>query len=250
MADPMLDNAAPPPIRFGWRLRIGMLLPSSNRVAEPEIPAMLPEGVSLHTTRLKLTGSTSGELLAMTENVEAGAELLADAGVDLIAFHCTAVSTFDPEMEVGLKRRIETRTGKPATATAEALIAAFRALEARRIVLVSPYVAEINRREVAFMAHHGVSVLHEVGLDLTDGAAFAGVEPGDWYRLTLANRRQDADAYFVSCTTIRSTPVIAALERDLGKPVVTSNQALAWHALRKGNVHDRMPGFGELFARH
>jgi maleate isomerase len=250
MIEPSVRNAASEPIRFGWRLRIGMLLPSSNRVAEPEIPAMLPEGVSLHTTRLKLAGSTRDELLAMTENVEAGAELLADADVDLIAFHCTAVSTFDPEMEGRLKQRIEKKTGKPATATAEALTAAFRALQARRIVLVSPYVKEINQREVAFMAHHGIEVVHEVGLNLTDGVAFASVEPGDWYRLTLANRHKDADAYFVSCTTIRSTPVIAALERDLGRPVVTSNQALAWHALRKGNVRDTMPGFGELFARH
>jgi maleate isomerase len=250
MTDSTMSNGVQGPIRFGWRLRIGMLLPSSNRVAEPEIPAMLPDGVALHTTRLKLAGSSRDELLAMTENVEDGAALLADADVDLIAFHCTAVSTFDPEMEGRLRQRIETRTGKPATATAEALIAAFRALEARRIVLVSPYVSEINQREVAFMAHHGVAVLHETGLNLTDGASFANVEPGDWYRLTLANRHKDADAYFVSCTTIRATPVIAALERDLGKPVVTSNQALAWHALRKGNVRDAVPGFGTLLARH
>lgn len=236
-------------IRFGWRLRIGMLLPSSNRVAEPEIPAMLPDGVSLHTARLKLAGATRDELLAMTEKVEEGAALLADADVDLIAFHCTAVSTFDPTMEKSLKQRIEATTGKPATTTAEALVAAFRALGARRIVLISPYPAEINRREVAFFAHHQISVLKEIGLDLNDGAGFAAVEPGEWYRLTVANRHEDADAYFLSCTTIRSTPVISVLERDLGRPVVTSNQALAWHALRCGNVQDRTPGFGELFTR-
>ena len=68
--------------------------------------------------------------------------------------------------------------------------------------------------------------------------------------MAIANRHDDADAYFLSCTTIRSTPVISALERDLGKPVITSNQALAWHALRKGNVKDQMSGFGELFAIH
>jgi maleate isomerase len=248
MIEPTTNKGAE--IRFGWRLRIGMLLPSANCVSEPEIPAMLPDGVSLHTTRLKLAGSTREELLAMTDGVEEGAALLADAGVDLIAFHCTAVSTFGPEMERRLKRRIEKTTGKPATATAEALIAALRALDARRIVLVSPYIGEINQREVAFMAHHQITVVREIGLDLPDAAAFAKVEPGDWYRLTLANRHVDADAYFVSCTTIRSTPVIAALESDLGKPVVTSNQALAWHALRTGKVRDRISGFGELFARH
>ncbi len=110
MVGSAMSDVSAGPIRFGWRLRIGMLLPSSNRVAEPEIPAMLPDGVSLHTTRLKLAGGGREALLAMTEKVEEGAALLADAGADLIAFHCTAVSTFDPSMEGNLKRRIEAVT--------------------------------------------------------------------------------------------------------------------------------------------
>ena len=68
--------------------------------------------------------------------------------------------------------------------------------------------------------------------------------------MTMDNLDARADAYFLSCTTIRSTPIIAALERDLGKPVVTSNQAMAWHALRTGGVKDRIPGFGTLFSEH
>ena len=153
-------------------------------------------------------------------------------------------------MEVKLKRRIETATGKPATATSEALVAAFRALGARRIVLISPYSKDTNAREVAYLAHHQIAVLSETGLDLKGGNAFAAVEPGDWYRLAMANRASEADAYFLSCTTIRAVPVIAALERDLGKPVVTSNQALAWHALRTGGVKDKVPGFGQLLVAH
>jgi maleate isomerase len=114
-------------IRYGWRLRLGMLLPSSNRVAEPELPSMLPEGVAVHTTRLRLVGGTRDELLAMTEKVEEAAELVSHAGADLIVFHCTAVSTFDVQMEGTLKQRIIAATGKPAIATSEALVAAFRA---------------------------------------------------------------------------------------------------------------------------
>lgn len=236
------------PIRYGWRLRLGMLLPSSNRVAEPELHSMLPEGVAVHTTRLRLVGGTRDELLAMTDKVEEAAELVSHAGVDLIVFHCTAVSTFDVQMESSLKQRIIAATGKPAIATSEALVAAFRALNARRIVLLSPYPKEVNQREVEFFAHHRISVLHEVGLDLQGGgAAYSDVEPAAWYRLAMANRHHDADAYFLSCTTIRAAPVIGVLERDLGRPVVTSNQAMAWHALRTGGVRDPVAGFGALF---
>ena len=188
----MISGSSPGPIRFGWRLKIGMLLPSTNRVAEPEIPAMLPEGVSLHTTRLKLAGSGRDQLLAMTEKVEEGVGLLVDAGVDLIAFHCTAVSTFDPTMEEKLKERIRSTSKKPATATSEALVAAFRMLGARRIVLISPYHRDINKREVAFFAYREITVLRDIGLDLAGAAAYARLEPCDWYRLAVAN--QDAES--------------------------------------------------------
>ena len=65
------------PVRFGWRLRLGMLLPSSNQVAEPELPSMLPDGVAVHTTRLKLAGGGRDELLRMTEKIEEAADLVA-----------------------------------------------------------------------------------------------------------------------------------------------------------------------------
>ena len=242
-----MTGESPRTVRYGWRLRLGMLLPSSNRVAEPELPSMLPEGVAVHTTRLKLVGSGSDELLAMVERIEEAAQLVSHAGVDIIAFHCTAVSTFDIDMESRIRQRIAAVADTPTVTTSEALVQAFRTLDARRIVLLSPYPAAVNRREVAFFGHHGVAVLHDVALDLQGGGpAYADVDPAVWYRLAIANRNSDADAYFLSCTTIRATPIIAMLERDLGRPVVTSNQAMAWHPLRTGGVRDSVPGFGKL----
>ena len=52
-------------INYGSRARLGVLLPSGNQAAEPQFNAMLPAGVALHTTRLKLRGSSDKELLAM-----------------------------------------------------------------------------------------------------------------------------------------------------------------------------------------
>ena len=230
--------------RYGSRAKLGMLLPSGNVVAESQFSAMLPSGVSLHTTRLKLTGSSDAELLAMAENVEGGASLLADACVDLILFHCTAVSTWDANMDRTLPERITKATGLPATATSRALIAAFRALDVHRIVMVSPYIEATNVRETAFLESHQVNVLAAVGL----GIAAAKPEPGDWYRMVRANARRDADAYFISCTAVRSLEVIEDLERDLGRPIVTSNQVAAWHSLRTMGIMDTPTGFGRLFS--
>jgi maleate isomerase len=236
------------PIRYCSRLRLGMLLPSSNLAAEPDLAAILPDGVSVHTTRLKLAGSSVEELHAMTEKVEEGALLLKDASVDRIVFHCTGVSTLDPEMGDRLNARIEGATGIPATSTAHALLDAFRTMNVTRIVMVSPYEQHVNDSETRFFKHFGIEVLHDVGLGRTSGPRMIAVEPEEWYRQVMANRRPDADAYFLSCTTIRALPVIAALERDTGKPVFSSNQAMVWHCLRKSGVEDRIEGFGSLFS--
>jgi maleate isomerase len=241
------DSPAPAP-RYGWRARLGMLLPSGNVAAESQFNAMLPAGVSLHTTRLKLTGSTDAELLAMADRVEDGASLLADACVDLILFHCTAVTTWDAEMDRTLPQRITDATGLPATSTARALMAAFEALEVRRIVMVSPYIEAINARETAFLEGRQISVLKAVGLNISQAKDMISVEPGEWYRLVRANLRDEADAYFISCTAVRSLEVVADLERDIGRPVVTSNQVAAWHALRTMGVKDGLTGFGRLLS--
>lgn len=232
--------------RYGSRARLGMLLPSGNAAAESQFNAMLPDGVSLHTTRLKLTGSSDAELLAMADRVEDGASLLADACADLILFHCTAVSTWDAEMDRALPARITAATGVPATSTARALIAALRALSARRIVMVSPYIEPINVRETAFLEAQQISVLSATGLGIAQAKDMISVEPSEWYRLVRANARKDADAYFISCTAVRSLEVIDDLERDLGVPVITSNQVAVWHSLRTMGLKDQLTGYGRL----
>lgn len=232
---------------YGWRMRLGMLLPSSNPVGEPEVAAMLPSGISLHTTRLKLAGSSAEELLAMTEKVEEGASLLSDAGVDLIAFNCTAVSTFDEAMAENVRVRISTASGVPAISTADGILAGFKAFGVKRIVLVTPYIDAVNEREIAFFARHDIDVLSHSGLGLSEGQGMASIEPGEWYRRALALENAHADAYFLSCTAIRVLPIIEELERDLRKPVITSNQALVWHALRTSGFRDTPPGLGTLF---
>jgi maleate isomerase len=101
-------------------------------------------------------------------------------------------------------------------------------------------------RESAFLEGRQISVLKAVGLNIPQAKDMISVEPGEWYRLVRANLRDEADAYFISCTAVRSLEVIADLERDIGKPVVTSNQVAAWHALRTMGVKDSIAGCGRL----
>lgn len=227
-----------------------MLVPSGNAIIEPQVNAMLPPGVAVYVTRLPLRGSSEAELLAMAANVEDAARLLAHAGVGLIAFNCTAVSTYSKAMEADIKRRIEQATGLPALATSEALVQALKVLKVKKIVLLTPYLREVNEREVAFLKEAGFEILSETGLGLNTNTEMAVLPAQTWVDLGRKHRNERADAYLISCTAVRSAEVIDALERELGRPVVTSNQAITWHCLRAGGVEDRVEGFGALLCEH
>jgi maleate isomerase len=230
-------------INYGTRAKIGMMFPSANFVAEPQMNAMLPPGVSLHATRLHLDTDNQ---LSMLERTEEATALLADAEVDVIAFHCTGVTMYDLSVVDQVKRRIASVTSTRTVVTADAIVDALRLLGASRIVLVSPYLQETNEREKAFLAHNAITVLADRGLQLASAAAFGAVTPQQWFDHVVAMRRPDAEAYFLSCTAIKSSETIDALEAELGKPVISSNQAVLWSALRAAGITDPVEGFGRL----
>ncbi|MDO9707419.1 maleate cis-trans isomerase family protein [Paracraurococcus lichenis] len=235
-------------IDYGDRARIGLLVPSGNSVAEPEIQAMLPAGVTALVTRLALTGSSAAELEAMLEALEPAARLLADARPDLIAFHCTAVSTFAPERAGGIRARIEAASGLPACSTADGILAALAALRARRLLLVTPYIEAVHARETAWLAAHGIEVLGGSHLGINTNAEMARLPPAVIAEQVHAAARAapGAEACFISCTAIRSAGLIAPLEAELGMPVITSNQVIAWHALQRLGLSAAAAGFGRL----
>jgi maleate isomerase len=238
-----------PAIDYATRARLGVLVPSGNTVAETEMRAMLPKGVGLFVTRLPLTGSSETELLAMLETLETGTKLLADAQPDAIAFHCTAVSTFAPHMAGEIRARMGRASPIPALATADAILAALEALNAKRILLVTPYIEPVHQREIAWLTATGFQVTGGGCMGIATNAEMARILPraiSD--RVTEEARGIQADVCFISCTAIRSAGLIAPLEASLGMPVITSNQVLAWHALHRLGIADAPPGFGRLFA--
>lgn len=235
-------------IDYGSRARLGVLLPSGNTAVEPQFAALSPPGLACHFTRLKLVGSTAQELLAMTEGVEAASCLLADARVGLIAFHCTAVSTWAPELEADVLRRISSSSGTPAIATSQALCEALIALRAKRIVMLSPYVEHIAQREEQFLKAKGFAVLGSRNLGVSTPAEMLDIAPEKWLSLLRSERHAQADAYLVSCTAIRAAEIVEAAERELDRPVITSNSAMLWFASRKLGICDPIRGWGRLGA--
>jgi maleate isomerase len=226
--------------------RIGLIIPSSNRMVEEEMVRALPGGVTAHVARLRMTGPYERPLERLLPDVTTSAATLADARCAAIAFHCTANATGEgPAGEERLLAALRGGCAVPVTTTATALRAALEALGARRIVLVTPYDAAATEREADFFVAAGYAVAATVALDLGGSDAYCATPPERWEEVLLGARRADADVYLLSCANVACFAVIERIERALGKPLVTSNQSVLWATLRAAGAA-RPPGLGSL----
>jgi len=215
---------------------------------EPDFYAMAPTGVTVHTARMKLSKVTPEALIRMAEDTERAEGLLADAGVDIIVYGCTTGSLVGgAEWEEGLVRRIEGETGIPAVSTSSAVVEALKSLGAKRIGVATPYSEELNGLEKSFLEDLGFQVTGIRGLGLLDNLDIGRVGRGTLEDI-IRGVADDVDAVFVSCTNLPVVGLIEEFEKEFNRPVVTSNQASMWAALR-GRVSAGVGGFGKLMRK-
>lgn len=211
------------------RRRIGCIVPASNVVAEEDFIRLCPRDATVHFTRAMINAATREQLSRMVEQAPDLAEMLTHAGVEVIGFACTGASFFlGPGSDETLARSMEARAGVPAVPTASAVVKALRAVGARTISVATPYEKWLNEAEREFLAASGFEVLVIEGLGLYRGVDIHALPSSEAYRLACEVDRPDADAIFISCTDFQTLDVIERLERERGKPVVTSNQATFW----------------------
>lgn len=232
---------------YGWRGRIGLIVPSSNTTMEMELHRALPEGVSLHTSRMPLREVTEEELIKMSALAVESARLLRDAQVDVILYGCTSGSfiggvDFEKEIEEKIEREVNTSVITTSSAVTEAL----RILDAQQIIVITPYTNDINQREREFLESNEFEVLDIRGIGIVENTEIGKLEAYEAYRMAKAMFMDEADAIFISCTNFRTFEIIEPLEQDLGVPVVTSNQASLWLALRELDVTEKIPWLGKL----
>ncbi len=226
---------------------IGLIIPSSNRLTEPQFNTYSPPGVGVHVTRLRMTGKFRKPLSELKRPLTEAAEALSDVKPGVIVFHCTANSMEQGAAhEKALVEIIEQASGCPTMTTAQAITQAFDHCGIKKLVLISPYIQSTNQLEVNYLTEKGYTVLHEVGLGL-ETHAYAAVTPQEWRNVTKKNSRMDADGYFLSCTNTRMIEAIENLEKDLSKPVINSNQATLWACLKHLGVKDHNLRLGRLF---
>lgn len=234
-------------------MRLGMLTPSSNTVLEPLTAAMLADlpGVTAHFARVRvlaidLGAGSQGQF--DTAPMLAAAELLADAKVAAICWNGTSGAWLGLDRDRALCAAITRRTGIPATTATLALMAALAALGARRIGLVTPYLATVQQAIVARWREAGLECVAERHLDDPGNHSFADHAEPVVAGLVRAVAAAGPEAIAIHCTNFRGLRVASALETELGLPVLDSIAVALWGSLGAAGIAAApLAGWGRVF---
>jgi maleate isomerase len=222
---------------YGARGRIGLVTLATDTSVLPEYQRLMPEGVAVYPApillpRGEVTADALDEMLR-GDSLERAADLLRWAEVGAIVFACTSGSLIHgPGWDTKIGQRIEAAAGVPAVATATAVLDALRATGARAVAVATPYIDEINRAEQRFLEGSGFAVSTIEGLQCLTDHEIGRLGPEDAARLAAIVDSPAADAVFISCTNWHCVEALPSISSQLGKPVLSSNLAGAWAALR------------------
>ena len=229
-------------------VRLGLIALANDRVIERDIIRMRPDNETLiYTARISFEGDCTLENLSTMSTDLTGAAALLDPGLELraIMFGCTSGT-----VALG-SDRVRTAIGAahPDVACIDpigAAVQAFAELGVKSLGVLAPYIDDVVKPIVSAFGEHGVCTARRNVLGIVDSADISRVTPQSIHENALRADGPDVDGLFIACTDFRSLEVIDPIEADIGKPVITSNQALLWSAMRTAGRPRRIDGFGRL----
>ena len=247
----------------GWdvRVRLGVLAPHADVGPESELQAMAPEGVRVHAARVPFGAMTTGGLMDPTiphaplqafvepPYIDEAVSLLAAAPIGAIGIGFTSsayVVGAEGEHKV-VDRLMERSGGIPVVATCTSAVAGLRKLNANRIAHFDPpwFDAELNRLGAEYFRSQGFDVVAHMSCGLPSNQR--SINPSELFAWITSHTPDDAEAVFIGGNGFRTVGIIAALEQDLHRPVLTANQSLLWGLLQAANSAAKPTDYGQLF---
>lgn len=224
----------------------GVLLPSTNRTVEIEYTRLLPPELQAHYARLGKAENVAFSA-SRDDDLAYQSKMLGNAKVEAIALTQTSASLHEDGYDARAKAAMSDGAGCAAITSAEAVGQAVLALGLRRIALVSPYSDTVMARaqhyyetrfdlEVVATAPFGASDAYAIGALGADNA-------------TDAFDRLDTDeieAFVVPGGNFPTMAHVRAWEGRVGKPVITTNQAVIWAVMDALSISTVLPGLGRL----
>ncbi len=234
------------------RAAIGVIVLASDQSVESEFRRILDlPGVGLYHTRIfNEKAITPDSLKAMEAGLkDATGLILPGLPLDVVAFACTSgAMTIGDARVAALVHEVQPEAA--CTSPMKAALAAFKALGLGSVAMITPYIESIDRAMRAYIEADGVAVPLMGSFNESNDNTVGKMSPASVHAAARALGRSDlVDGVFVSCSSLRVLEFAAELEAELGKPLVSSNTAMAWHCLRLAGIDDSLPRFGTLFTK-
>ena len=248
MPEIRISGSRPPLDARPLEKRVGLIILATDHTSEVDFARMVASGrIGVYVARIPYANPTTPQnLRGMQPALSAGAALiLPDEPLDAICYSCTSASVVigDAEVEAAIA---SAKPGVPVVTPPKAAVRGLRAFGARRISVLTPYTVETSRPMADYFVGHGFDIASFTCLGFEDDREMARIAPSALVDLARDATHPDAEALFVSCTALRSALVAAQIEKALGRPVVTSNQASAWNCLRLCGDETVHPEWGRL----
>ncbi|NKB55849.1 MAG: Asp/Glu racemase [Alphaproteobacteria bacterium] len=235
---------------IGHRATLGLIVLQADETIEAEFSTLATlDGVALHHSRIPSDPDVTLETLARMEaEIPAATRLLpAAANIDVIGYACTSGATIIGEATVAAAIQ-SVRPEATATDPLTSVKAAFRALSVTRIGFLTPYLPDVSAAMRDNLEAAGLHIAAFGSFEQSDEHTVAQIAPASVRDAIISiGKAPDCEAVFVSCTNLRTVGILEEAEKALSKPVVSSNQALAWHMLRLAGIADRLDGLGVLY---
>ncbi len=229
--------------------RIGLIALATDHTSEQDFSRICdPSEVGVYVSRIAYDNPTTPDSLRLTgPRITQGAELiLPDEHLDVVAYGCTAATVVLGDKTVSDFIHAAKPDSKCVTPTSAAF-AAFSALDVKRVSVLTPYSPIVTEELVTYFSKNGLDVANWRCLGLDDDRDMARVSHKSIISAGIQTFDESAEALFISCTAVRSAECAEEIEQIIGKPVITSNQAVVWRCLRLAGIDRKISGYGQLF---
>ena len=247
----MVDSKVRYDDALGWRLKLGVIVPATNTIVEPEFHSMTPAGVTCHTGRFPLKDvriSSDNDFERLVADIHANLDRAVDDLMSVAPDHIivgVSAESFWDGAEV-IRNRLVEKTGVSITLGSDAARVALEAVAAQRIGVLTPYWPVADERVRQYFNQCGFTAVRVTGLKATSPLNIAE-QSRDTLRHAIRHLDgDDIDTIVQVGTNLALAALADELEQELGKPVIAINVALYWHALRQNGINEAIPGFGQL----
>ena len=234
------------------RKKIGLIVLASDYTIDHEFRKLFPlKNLDYFHARIENSPTVTPKTLSdMKTKISSTLKLILPGDkLDVVGYACTSASVVLGEEEIFKSIRSvqpHTKCTTPITAAFEA----FRSFNAKNILVITPYIKDINLRIVSYMESNGFKISSFGSFNEKSDPVVASIDSKSIIN-SVRNmiRKTKADMVFISCTSIKFMEFIPELEEEIGVPVTTSNQAMAWHCIRLAGVNLKIPNSGQLFSQ-